>query len=192
VTAKLKNKVSAVARGQRLNYLWNQLLALKRSATEHYFKLGEIMKEIRDKELWRESFESFASLCADDELGFSYSHVKNAITLVERFPKWRSLIDIPYSKLIMIGPHLKEDNKRELVAMARSLSRSDLRHQLVVKGVAEKEPRARYLPKIYPCSVCGKVRGVSFEGLCHCGMSIKQVEYISLLIEKVKSGDYEL
>lgn len=194
--SKSKNELAEIKadmdRGDRLHALKEELKTLKKQAFYAYFRLGEIMKEVRDDELWRESYESFEAFCADDELGFSFSHVKNAIVTFERYPKPKELDDIPYSKLVAIGPYLDEGDREELIKMARSLSRSDLQHQLKLMRLSQSEAREVYLPKIYPCAVCGKVKGVGFEQLCHCGWTPKQVEYVSKLIEKVDNQEYEI
>lgn len=183
-----KKKELEISRGEQLHRLREELLKLAKTASEYYFRMGEIMKEIRDNELWRESYESFAAFYSDPELDFNKSSVSRAIRFVETFPEWQKFIDIPVGKIDMIVPHINERNRNELVNMARALSRSDLRHQLMVKRIAEVEPRFEPLPKIYPCLTCGKAKGISWDGLCHCGMTPKQIEHVSKLIERIELG----
>lgn len=185
------NKELDIPRGERLHQLRQELLKLAETATSHFFRLGEIMKEIRDEELWRESYESFRTFYCDPELGYKQSSVYHAIRLVELFPEWQKFVDIPIRKLQAIAPHVDETNRNEMINMARELSTSDLRHQLMVKRIAEVEPQLAPLPKIYPCRQCGKARGIDWDGLCHCGMTDRQIEIISKAIERMEYGNEE-
>jgi len=162
-------------RGNRLFEITTELLHLKKTANEYYFRLGGLLKEVRDNQLWAESYESFTAYCADPELDFSVSHAKNAITLVERFPNWQRLIDIGYSKLLAIAPHIEKHDKDELIGMARSLSRSDLYHELAELKL-KRDTSYTPLPKIYRCGVCSGVRGIYPGDLCRCGLTDDEVK----------------
>lgn len=189
--SKKKSKELDITRGDRLYQLREELVKLAGSATEHYFRMGEIMKEIRDEELWRESYESFGAFYSDPELDFNKTSVYRAIKFVEMFPEWQKFLDIPVGKLDVIASHITDKNRNEMANLARSLSRSDLQHQLRVKRIAEVEPRFQPLAKLYPCATCGKARGISWDGLCHCGMTDKQIEIISKAIERIEYGNEE-
>jgi len=149
--------------------LHQELVGLTLSATHHFFRMGELMKEIRDDELWRiMGYESFEAYFSDPELDFKKSSVYHAINLVETFRERKELETIPVSKLIMVAPHITESNKSEMVEMARTLSRSDLQHQLIVMKLATVAPQLPPFPKVYPCMRCGKVRGITVKDLCTC------------------------
>src|SRR3990167_9665579 len=105
-----------IALAQRGTDLRRELLDLSVSATAHFFRLGEIMKEIRDKGIWQPlGYESFEAFYSDPDLAYAKSSVYHAIKLVETFPDWKDKVGIPVSKLIMIAPHVKDNNKEELV-----------------------------------------------------------------------------
>lgn len=174
-------KMNNLVRGDRLHQILGEIKLLRRSANEHYFRLGCLMKEIRDEELWKDSYESFYAFCADPEIDFSVSHVKNAITLVERFPDQKEIEGIGYSKLIAIGPHLKEGNEEELIEMARNLSRSDLRHELEARK--QKDDRLPEIPKIWRCGSCGGVKGVVFGDLCRCRLTDESYQRIKKILK---------
>ena len=177
-----------VERGNKLHAYRQELLSLSGLAVKSAYRMGEIMKAVRDDELWRGAYQSFDAFYSDPELGFEKSSVYRAIKMVENFTL-EVVRDVPLSKLNVILPHITKENKQEMVRMAESLSRSDLQHQLVVKRLATEIPKIEYFPKVYPCKVCHKLKGVSWEGLCHCGMNLKQVEIISKLIEKIELGE---
>lgn len=174
--------------GTRLYDLRQQLKDLAVSATEHFCRLGEIMKEIRDSELWKGEYDSFESFFSDPEFSFKKSSVYHSIRLVEVFPKWSELMDVPVSKLIMIVPYLEKNDQKELVSQARTLSTSDLYEELNELKATEKDIPYHPMPKTYPCNVCGKLKGIDFSDLCDCGWSFTQRKIISEAIEKVKKG----
>src|SRR3990167_8018496 len=70
---------SSVTSGERLFTLRQQLKGLSQSATEHFCKLGEIMKEIHDNELWKGEYASFEAFYSDPEFSFKKSSVYHAI-----------------------------------------------------------------------------------------------------------------
>ena len=172
--------------GERLHELRLELRDLAETATAHFCRLGEIMKEIRDNELWQGQYESFEAFFSDPEFSFKRSSVYHAIRLVEVFPKWQELKDVPVSKPIMVVPHLNEQNRDELVGQARTLSTSDLYTQLSLLNTMQGLTDRPSLPKVYPCSTCGKAKGISWKDLCHCGYTIKQVKIISEVIDKIE------
>lgn len=185
----MKEKALDVQRGEKLHKLTQELKGLVRSATNNIYRLGEIMREVRDNELWRESYESFAAFYSDPEFGFNKGTISRAIKMTELF-KLKEVVRVQLGKVYAILPHTTKKNKKEMLKMAASLSRSDLRHQLMVKRLVEKVPKIEALPKIYPCEICGKAKGITFEQLCHCGWSKRQVNYVAKLIDKVNLGEY--
>lgn len=178
-----------VQEGARLHELRQQLLGLVATATEHFFRMGVIMKEIQDKELWRGQYQSFGAFYSDPEFSFKKSSVYHAIRLVEVFPEWEKLIDVPVSKLIIIAPHATQKNREELVTHARTLSASDLYHHLETQALVAQDPKYVPLPKIFPCNVCHKAKGITWDMMCHCGWTPAQIERISTLIDVVEFGE---
>ena len=123
------DKQTALA-GEKLHQLKQELVELRNKGMMVYYRLGEIMKEVYDQELWRESYESFAAFCADSELSFDYSNVMRAIKIVQNF-QLEEVVHVPEGKLVAILPYLKSKDKKELLQMAATLSRSDLRQELM-------------------------------------------------------------
>ena len=172
-----------ITSGQRLFTLRQELKGLSQSATEHFCKLGEIMKEIHDNELWKGQYESFEAFYSDPEFSFKKSSVYHSMKMVTVFPKWQELVDVPVSKLILIAPHLTEENRTKLVSQARSLSFSDLYVELDTLGISAGTIP---LPKVFPCNVCHKAKGITFDDLCHCGWNFQQTKIISGAIDKIQ------
>ena len=169
--------------------LHQELLQLKATATVHFYRLGEIMKEIRDQRLWEAmGHESMRAYIADPELDFEEGSVYRAIKLTETFPDVKRLEHVPVGKLLVILPHVNEGNLEDLLKSAAALSRSDLIHQLDTGEMEERHLSVLPLPKIYRCNECKKVKGVFFHNLCHCGWTPKQIEIISKAIADVEEN----
>ena len=168
--------------------LREELKEIKLATTEHFFRTGEILKEVRDEGLWRAGWHSFEAWWADPELSMRSSSVYHSIKLVETFPKWKELLKIPVSKLIAIAPHVTEKNKSDLLVAAKALSRSDLRHELLSHGLEPERIKETPLPKIYKCNTCKGTKGVRWNELCHCGWSKKQIEHVGMLVDKIDLG----
>ena len=170
----------------RAHELRQEIIQLRISATEQFFRLGEILKEIRDEEYWKMGWESFDAYFSDPELGLKSSTVYHAIKMIETFPNREKLLGIPVSRLVMIAPHVTSDNREKLIEAAKGLSRSDLRHELLTHGLEPTKEEIIPIPKIYGCKTCKRVKGVRFDGLCHCGWTKEQIEYIGKLIDKIE------
>ena len=173
---------------EEAHQLREDLRVIKLVTTEYFFKTGEILKQVRDREYWRMGWDTFESYYSDPELSFKTSTVYHAIKLVETFPKWKKLLDVPSSKLIMIAPHVTKKNETDLVVAARNLSRGDLRHELMTYGLEPEKKNEPPLPKIYKCNSCNLIKGVRWDDLCHCGWTKEQIVYMGKLIDKVEFG----
>ena len=172
---------------RRAEYLHRKLLELSFHVTRQFFEFGRIMKEIRDNELWRNrDCSSFEEYYNDPDLSYGRSSVYNAIYLVERFPKWEKVLNVPIRKLTMIAPHITENNKEKLLEYASSLSSSDLRYQLDQDGLRSDSVQLG-MPKIYRCKDCKLVKGVFFPDLCKCGWTKDQIERVQSIINEVNS-----
>jgi hypothetical protein len=173
--------------------LHEELRTLTVSATYHFFRMGEIMKKFRDRELWVDmGYDSFESYFSDPELDFKRSSVYHAIRLVNLFPDWKGrerLVKTALSKLIMIAPHLNKENEEELLSKAWALSKSDLQHELVVMELTQKGIETHNLPKVYFCKDCGKVKGITFAELCMCGLEAEKVGQVQKMVDKLIFGE---
>lgn len=181
------NNLPSQSEAERGTELHQRLLSLSVDTTRKFFEFGEIMKEIRDDQLWLSmGYESFESYYADPELAYSKSSVYHAISLVEHFPEWRTMPPLPISKLIMIVPWLTDENKPKLLEAATGLSRSDLQHELDNLG-EQKIKLYQQLPKLYWCKNCSKLKGIFLTDLCRCGWTKEQEKRFEVLITEVNN-----
>ena len=110
-------KQRSLTAANRAHALHVKLLQISFDSKRRFFEFGEIMKEVRDHQLWLvRGYDSFEGYFSDPELSFSKSSVYHSISLVEHFPDWNDkLPEPPVKKLIMIVPHLTEDNRELLL-----------------------------------------------------------------------------
>jgi len=154
-----------------------------------FYRAGVAFKNVRDKELWREAYESFAAYYTD--LGFEKSRVSRAIKTVENL-KLKEVAGLQLAKLYAILPSIDKKNKSELLNKAKSLSTGDLYHELRFRKAKEDDPKLPEPPKVYRCNECGGLKGIRFLDLCKCKMSMAQAKYIQTIIDKVEAGEYEV
>ena len=168
--------------------LREELKVIKEAANEHFFRMGEVLREIKDKEYWKMGWASFEAYYSDPELSIPSSTVYHSIKVVDKFSDWKKIVDIPISKLIAIAPHVNEKNRTDLIVASRVLSRGDLRHELLDHGLQPERKTVLAMPKVYPCKVCKKMKGLGFDDLCHCGWTPSQIEAVGKLIDKIEFG----
>ena len=172
--------------------LHERLVALSNQATKSAYEMGLILKKIRDDGMWEIlGHQSFTAYFSSPELGLKKSSVYRAIRLVEVFPQLEAVQQIPISKLSAITPYVTQENKDELVELAQSQSLGDLLHQLSEKKRQEVEPKSLPLPKIYICNECKGIKGITWDRLCHCGMTPNQITFIGKAIDKFVFGSEE-
>lgn len=151
VGVKDMSKLTEQTPASKAYMLHERLLGVVEDTKRNFFLVGALLAEIHDNEYWElMGYESFRSYIADPEIAIKYSTAYHAMNVVRKF-ELEETIGINYSKLIMIAPHLQDDNKVELLEKARSLSQSDLRIEIrTLKG--EENPEARMVT----CPHCNK------------------------------------
>ncbi len=175
-----------LAKSDRAFQVTEELRKIALSVTAHAYRIGELLKEVRDEKHWEKlDYKSFKAYYAD--FGFKKTRVYDYIAIAENFT-FGEIKGVYLTKLSIIVPFLTEGNKEQLLEKAGALTISDLIHE--VRGLEPKDEveKERPLPKIYRCNVCYKIKGVSFYHLCHCGLTKKQIQYIAQLIDRLETG----
>lgn len=163
-----------------------ELSGLRVSALLHFYRLGELVREVRDNRYWEVlGHESFNAYLTDPDVAIPVSTAYHAIGIVETFPKFKEIEGLTVRNTIAILPAIKNEKgeRQEFIEMARTLSVGDLQYRLAGQNVVNKENTIE-LPKIYACNSCGKVKGLVWQDLCHCGLREESVKEISRLISK--------
>lgn len=108
--------------------------ALKREIGAKYRRLGELLKEVRDKEYWKAwGFDSFEAYC-EQEIGYRDRKVRYLVATVEGFERAgvteEEAASIDQSKAAVIAEVLTPANKDEWVEKARSMKTDELRREV--------------------------------------------------------------
>ena len=147
---------------------------LKSVVARGFITLGEYLKEMRDGELYYHlDCESFEEYIARPEIGFKRASVYNFIRFYELYilklgMEPHLLSSIGHGRLLTIAP-VVEENPKEWISMAQTLSMSDLINETrVARGKKPMVPKVQdvanpldvsegYLAflKRQPCCVCG-------------------------------------
>ena len=142
-----------------------------------YLEIGKRFKTLRDEELFKPlGYDTWTSFINSGDLPYKKSMIYGYIDVYELFIErykleYEQVIDIPFDKLYMILPKAKRASNtievKELVSMARSLSRSDLGIELgevIINGRAKT-----ILVKAFLCDDCNKYRlDIDALNICKC------------------------
>lgn len=108
----------------------DKLKDLKRTVGGSLFAIGALLKEVRDKKLYEEQYDSFNEFLGDPELSFRRSTAYKAITVYEVYQSSKlDISGIDHDKLYLLAENVRKepDKIKEFIADAKYLSRSDLR-----------------------------------------------------------------
>lgn len=142
-----------------LNDYVAKLTRVKVDFAKAIFTIGAILYDIKDKELWKEAYDSFEEFIAIPELSFSrrtaFKAMKIWFVFIEKFAiPADQIIDIDSDKLYKIANHVDDDNIEEMLEMARNNSRSDVNaHINELKGLPPKPTTLEKIDsfiKLYP------------------------------------------
>ena len=132
-----------------------QIKELKIHVNVSWLKMGQLLYECqKNKHYLKHGCDTFETYIAQPELAFKRASVYSLIGIYKDFILTHHLPmsdigDIDQKKLEMIRPQLKSGNVEDLLAKARTLSRSDL--------YAELTPQHECQPvQITQCSICHK------------------------------------
>ena len=150
---------------------WRNMTALS------FLKLGEILKKLKEEELYKHlgespEYETWTMFLQSPEINIKYRKADQLIriytTFIQRLKfKEEELLDIPWSALRVLLPVIKEENSRGLVEKARQLKRNDLEieiHQLQqgmesLDDVQKCKHRWRKIT-YWKCNNCGETSSV--------------------------------
>jgi len=118
----------------KLNKYTEIIVQLKSNITLDLFKIGAVLKEVRDKQYYKERHDDFEIYLGEPEISFSRATAFKAIKIYEVFTDNPSALDIGTEKLYLISRAVEMEadtgKREELIEMARTLSTSDLKDRL--------------------------------------------------------------
>jgi len=180
--------MTSLQKANKAHEIHKELSNLRVSALWHFYRMGELVREVRDEQYWEVlGYDSFESYLSDPDIAIPVSSAYHAIGVVETFPRYKEIEGLTVRNTITIlsAVRQKESKRERLVEMARTLSISDLRHELLNRRLLEQKiGNQTELPKIYSCKDCGGVKGISWQNLCHCGLRPEAAKEIAGFIEK--------
>jgi len=148
---------------QNLHEFHSYIVGLVRQINYSFLDLARCLVVVHENKLYEHlCYETFESYIATPEISirrasaYKLMDIYRTYVLEYKISPAR-LIDIEWTKLSTTLPVLTEDNVEDLLAMAESLSRSDLRQEIkILKDPSEKDKEE--LTKTCPyCNGTGKV-----------------------------------
>ena len=104
----------------------------------NFLKIGKILIEIRDKELWNEKYKSFREYLISEDFEFGKSMAYNLIDVYNEFGNNTELINkLGVAKLIELTYVKDKEVREELIDKAEDLTRDELKKE--VKKVREED-----------------------------------------------------
>jgi len=140
-------------------------------------KLGALLKTIRDLKLYElRGYDTFEAYIAQPEIGFArataYWWIHAYELYIEQCKYQPEVIgEIPVGNLQIIAPLVKDDpeHKDEYIALAQSLSRSDLRNAIRErKGLPPKNYSVKKAPEPVVIDPASYVEYVTAHPCCVC------------------------
>jgi len=131
-----------------------RIIALKVAITDSFWEIGARLKLIQDDKLYPAGgYATFEEYIASPEIALDRSTVYDWIGIVETFTALNvgpsDIQDIEWSKLRMLRPVIREhpEELHEWLSKGRSLSRSDIRKELLVYRGREqgREPEELFI-----------------------------------------------
>lgn len=116
--------------------LHKHILALKRATAINFLDFGKTFARIRDEKLYEAmSCETFEEYLGSPEVAFDRSTVFAFMKIHKIFIEQHKtppaqLVDVHWSKLAMIAPVVDDNNYKDMLDKAETLSRSELRKEV--------------------------------------------------------------
>lgn len=131
----MKEPRSVLKRSEESYSLYKGLLASLRVGTAAYLQAGRCLWHLRQgnkfKDILGDPMGEWRDFLGQPEVSLPYSTANKLLKAYEVFKEWLKVPDdkldkIPWHKLKAIAPHITEENKEELLAIAESGSIGDL------------------------------------------------------------------
>lgn len=163
-----ERKLSLKEKNQTAFAVYQELLKWKTLGGLSYLKIGQLLKRIKEEELYKElGYEDYEFFLKSPEVKIdlrkAYYLIQIWTTFCEKYKiKEEELSEIPWTCLRVILPIVREGNVRNLLEKAKQLSRADLESEVKAlrKGISTLEElntckheweEIRY----WRCRICG-------------------------------------
>lgn len=144
----------------------NQIKNYSKSIKDNFFRIGKVLIEIRDKELFNEKYKSFTEYLISEDFEFTRTHAYKLIDVYEKFGVSTSIHSLDLSKLMELTYVPDKEKREELVkkTIDEDLSVMELREEVqkvraedLYKGIkrkAQREDQDLYTENDDPLAKC--------------------------------------
>lgn len=101
-----------------------------KQAKNSFFQVGQILKEIRDKQLYLGQYENFTEYLESEEFEFNPRHAYKLITVFEEFGNVPTSAHLTVSKLIELTHVKDKETREELIPQASKMTVSNIREEV--------------------------------------------------------------
>jgi len=142
-------------------FIRERIISIRRDLGLSSIQLAYLLKQVKEKALYVQwGASSFEEAIADPDISISRSTAYGLLqvwdTWVERYKlSPEEVASVPYDKLLMVAPMVRDDNHEEIFADAKNLSRQDLVHMKLEKKLNKDLPDFRAMPTVWRCKNCG-------------------------------------
>ncbi|GAG00453.1 unnamed protein product, partial [marine sediment metagenome] len=121
-----------------LNEKTNLIKGYSKAVKTNFIKIGKILIEIRDKELFKESHNSFTQYLISGDFQFNRDMAYKLMDVYKEFGEDNEKIDgLGITKLVELTYVKDKEVREELIEKAQTLTRDELREE--VKKVREED-----------------------------------------------------
>ncbi len=99
-----------------------------KAVTQNYMKLGELLKEIRDKRLYEESHENFTEYLNGNDFEFTRQYAYKLIKVFEEFGNVNSSLHL--TKLLALTHVSDKEEREELLERTKDMSVSETKQEV--------------------------------------------------------------
>lgn len=121
-----------------LNKLTKEIKSLCNETKINFLKMGEILVNIRDKELWKEKYKSFTEYLTSESFEFGRQYAYKLMDVYNTFGKDVALCDkLGIYKLVELTYVPNKQIRKELVKKAKTMTGDELKEE--VKKVRDED-----------------------------------------------------
>jgi len=111
---------------------------LSKAVKNNFLKIGKILIEVRDKELWNEEYKSFTQYLISEDFEFTRDMAYKLMDVYKEFGEDnRQIESLGIGKLIELTYVKDKEVREELIGKAKTLTRDELKEE--VKKVREED-----------------------------------------------------
>lgn len=116
----------------------NLIKSYSKAVKDNFFKIGKILIEVRDKELWNEKYKSFTQYLISEDFQFNRDMAYKLMDVYKEFGEDENKIaGLGITKLVELTYVKDKEVREELIEKAQTLTRDELREE--VKKVKEED-----------------------------------------------------